>query len=117
MSTETQSTLPEAFGMVVRFTLKEGHGEAFDELMRRTVAEIQRHEPGTLAYVVQHVEGEPNTRIFYELYASDEAFQFHQDAAHIHEFKEQREQHLERVEVDRLSVVTHAGLVGGNDGQ
>ena len=115
MSTETQSTLPGAFGMVVRFTVKEGHGLAFDELMRRTVAEIRRHEPDTLDYVVQHVEGEPNARIFYELYANQDAFQFHQDAPHIHEFKREREQYLEKVEVDRLSVVTHAGL-GGSDG-
>ena len=110
MTTESPSSLPKAFGLAVRFTLKEGHGDAFDELMRRTVNDIEREEAGTLAYVVHHVEGQPNVRIFYELYASPEAFQSHEDAAHIQRFMDEREAHIDHVEVDRLSVVAHTGL-------
>ena len=104
--------LDEAFGMVVNFTLKEGHAEAFDELMRTTVADIQRLEPRTLAYVVQHVEGEPLRRVFYELYADQAAFKHHQDQAHTLHFMGQREQHLADTSVDRLGVITAAGING-----
>jgi quinol monooxygenase YgiN len=103
-------TLPDAFAMVVRFTLKEGHEQAFDDLMATTVAEIRHSEPRTLAYVVHHVEGEPLIRIFYELYADQAAFQHHETAPHILHFAAERPKHLEKVEVDRLSVFTHAGV-------
>ena len=104
------STIPGAFAMVVRFTLTEGHEQAFDELMTHTVAEIHRHEPGTLAYVVHHVEGEPRTRIFYELYADLAAFEYHETAPHIIRFAAERARHLDKVQVDRLSLFAHAGL-------
>jgi quinol monooxygenase YgiN len=102
--------LDEAFGMVVNFTLIEGHADAFDELMRKTVADIRRFEPRTLAYVVQHVEGEPLRRVFYELYADQAAFKHHQEQAHTLHFMEEREQHLAGKQVDRLGVVTAAGI-------
>jgi quinol monooxygenase YgiN len=64
MDEATPDGLSEALGMFVNFTVEEGHEKAFDELMRETVAEIRRLEPRTLAYVVQHVEGEPLRRVF-----------------------------------------------------
>jgi quinol monooxygenase YgiN len=114
MDEATPDGLSEAFGMVVNFTLKEGHEEAFDELMRETVAEIRRHEPRTLAYVVQHVEGEPLRRVFYELYADWDAFQHHEQQAHTLRFKEQRDEHLADKSVDRLGVITAAGVTGSS---
>ena len=110
MHAETQNGLEEAFGLVVNFTLKDGHAKAFDDLMRETVAEIRRLEPETLAYVVQTVEGEPLRRVFYELCASPEAFQHHERQAHTIRFKDLREQHLANKSVDRLGVVTAAGI-------
>lgn len=98
--------LDHAFGLVVNFTLREGHAEAFDELMRKTVADINRHEPGTLTYVVHTVEGEPLRRIFYELYANQAAFEDHERQPHTIRFLEQREQHVAETIVDRLGVVT-----------
>jgi quinol monooxygenase YgiN len=112
MDETKQNELSDAFGMVVNFTLKEGHTEAFDELMRETVAEIRRLEPRTLAYVVQHVEGEPLRRVFYELYADWDAFQHHEKQEHTLRFKELRDQHLADKSVDRLGVVTAAGVDG-----
>ena len=96
--------------MVVRFTLREGHEQAFDDMMERAVAKIRQHEPETLAYVVHHVEDEPLTRIFYELYANDAAFQHHQDQGYIDEFKTERAAYVERVDVDRLGVNSFAGV-------
>lgn len=103
------SAIPGAFALVVRFTLNEGHEQAFDELMTHTVGEIRRHEPGTLASVVHHVEGEPRTRIFYELCADLAAFEHHETAPRILHFAAERARHLDKVQVDRLAVFTHAG--------
>ena len=50
------------FGLVVRFALKPGCAEAFDALMRETVAGIAAHEPRTLAYAVHALEAEPDVR-------------------------------------------------------
>jgi len=66
--------------------------------------------PGTLAYVVHHVEGEPRTRIFYELCADLAAFEHHETAPHIIRLAAERSQHLDKVDVDRLSVFAHAGV-------
>jgi quinol monooxygenase YgiN len=109
---KTSQGLDDAFGLVVNFTLKEGHAEAFDQLMRETVDGIRQREPGTLTYVVQTVEGEPLRRVFYELYADLEAFQHHERQPHTVRFLEAREQHVTETVVDRLGVVTAAGVSG-----
>src|SRR5262249_54421845 len=56
------------FGLVVRFTVRPGSETAFDELTAETVAEVRRHEPGTVLYLCHEVDGAPQERIFYELY-------------------------------------------------
>ncbi|GAB7109000.1 hypothetical protein JCM4814A_73140 [Streptomyces phaeofaciens JCM 4814] len=90
------------FGLFVRFTLREGAGEAFDALMRETTAAIQAHEPGTLVYACHQVEGAPNERIFYELYADLDAFEEHERQPHTQHFLAERTKHVEKTEVDRL---------------
>ncbi|MET7287581.1 antibiotic biosynthesis monooxygenase [Streptomyces sp. NPDC005573] len=94
------------FGLFVRFTLRDGAGEAFDELMRETTAGIQAHEPGTLVYACHQVEGAPNERIFYELYADLEAFEEHERQPHTLRFLAERSKHVEKTEVDRLQPYT-----------
>ena len=69
------------FGLLVRFALKPGCAEAFDALMRETVAGIAAHEPRTLAYAVHALEAEPDVRIFYELYADEDALAEHEAQA------------------------------------
>src|SRR5690242_9253396 len=55
------------FGLVVRFRLRDPEAAAgFDALVARTLPEIGRREPGTLAYLVHSVPGEPLARVFYE---------------------------------------------------
>src|SRR5205809_961757 len=63
-----------ALGLVVRFALKHGAGDAFDRLTSETVEQIRAHEPGTLLYAVHRVEGDPDARLFYELYRDRAAF-------------------------------------------
>lgn len=101
------NTMPHGcgpFALVVRFYLLPGTEAEFDELTRRTAAEIRTCEPGTLAYLCHTVEGEPQQRIFYELYQDQAAFDAHEQQPHIRRFLQAREEFLESFEVDFLPV-------------
>ncbi|MFG2639261.1 putative quinol monooxygenase [Streptomyces sp. NPDC048362] len=90
------------FGLFVRFTLREGTAEAFDALVRETAAGIRAHEPGTLVYACHEVEGAPNQRAFFELYADHAAFEEHERQLHTRHFLTERDKYVEKTEVDRL---------------
>lgn len=92
--------MSKGFGLVVRFHLKPGAAEGFDQLVSETVPEIAKHEPGTLIYTVHGVEGEPGQRIFYELYADRAAFDAHEEQPHTKRFLAEREQYLTGHDVD-----------------
>lgn len=81
------------FGLVVRFDLND-RAEEFDALASATLASIKSSEPGTLFYGCHRVTGEPNARIFYELYADREAFDVHERTPHVLEFLAAREQYF-----------------------
>jgi quinol monooxygenase YgiN len=91
------------FGLSVRFTLHEGAEDAFDALIAETLPGIEAHEPGTLVYVVHAVEGEPQQRIFYELYRDREAFEEHERQPHTRRFLAEREALTSSVDVDWLT--------------
>jgi quinol monooxygenase YgiN len=100
------------FGLVVRFTLKDGAAGDFDQLVEATVPKIHVHEPGTLIYTVHQVEGEPDTRIFYELYRDRTAFENHERQDHTRHFLTERERYLDGPpHVDFLELQTAAGAV------
>lgn len=90
------------FGLFVRFTLRDGAGEAFDALMEETTAGIRAHEPGTLVYACHKVEGAPNERVFFEIYADHDAFEEHERQPHTRHFLAERAKYVEKTEVDRL---------------
>jgi quinol monooxygenase YgiN len=93
------------FGLSVRFTCKdEDAARAFDQLVDETLPGIRQREPGTLAYEVHTVEGEPLQRIFYELYQDREAFDAHEEQPHTRRFLAEREQYLASVHVDFLTL-------------
>lgn len=71
------------YALVVRFDLRPGTEDEFDELVEETTARIRAEEPGTLLYLCHRVHGEPSARVFYELYRDDAAFQAHEVAAHV----------------------------------
>jgi len=101
------------FGLVVRFTLKNGAAEAFDALVAETIAGIRASEPGTLIYVNHLVEGEPEQRIFYELYRDRDAFDEHERQPHTRKFLAGRDALVDHVEVDWLTAVTGKGYEQG----
>lgn len=95
--------MSDMFGLVVKFTVKPGHEEAFDELVRETLPGIQDREPGTLIYTCHRVRDAPSQWLFYELYRDREAFDTHEQEPHVRRFLAERGEHLERSEVDFLT--------------
>ena len=74
-------------GLVVRFDLPDEESALrFDRLTAEAVAQITAKEPGTLVYVTHVVAGEPLSRLFYEVYADEAAFQRHEQAQHVIDF-------------------------------
>jgi quinol monooxygenase YgiN len=84
------------YGLIVRFELKLGHEEAFDDLAAETLKAISRFEPGTIVYMTHQEIDAPAVRVFYELYQDYEAFQAHEAMPHIRRFLDERAQHLSR---------------------
>ncbi len=95
--------MPSGYALTVRFTLRDAAAaQQFDDLVAQTAVGI-RTEPGTLVYAVHEPVDEPLVRVFYELYASREAFQAHEDQAHTKHFLATRDQFLEGTEVTFLN--------------
>lgn len=84
------------YGLVVRMELAEGHEAAFDALVFETLGHMKRSEPGTLCYLAHRVEGSPRSRMLFELYSDQEAFEAHEQSPHVRRFLEERAAHLER---------------------
>lgn len=101
------------FGLAVRFTCRDAaSAEAFDKLVAETVRQIRQHEPGTLVYAVNRVEGKPLERVFYELYRDRSAFDAHEEQAHTRRMLAEREQFLASVDVDFLTLIDGKGTGG-----
>jgi quinol monooxygenase YgiN len=92
------------FALVVRFTVRPGAEDDFDQLVARTAASIRAHEPGTLVYAAHAVDGAPRERIFYELYRDRAAFTDHEAQPHTRRFLAEREPLLESKQVDFLAL-------------
>lgn len=104
--TPEEEAVTSGYALTVRFTTRDADAaQRFDALVERTLEGI-RSEPGTLVYVVHVPEDEPLVRVFYELYASRDAFQAHEDQPHTKHFLKEREQHLASTEVAFLNELT-----------
>ena len=101
------------FGLVVRFTAHdEASARAFDALAAETLEGIRAHEPGTRVYVNHAVPDEPTVRVFYELYDDRDAFDRHEQQAHVRRFLAEREQYLDSFEVTFLDQIAGKGASG-----
>jgi quinol monooxygenase YgiN len=104
--------MSRGFALVVHFHLHdERAATAFDDLVARTTPQIERLEPGTLAYLVHSVPDQPLTRVFYELYADRAAFDAHEGQPHVKHFLAEREQHLSGVDVTFMQAESGKGLM------
>jgi len=99
------------FALVVRFYLRdEEAAKGFDNLVEDTVAKVRERESGTLIYAVHRVKDARLSRIFYELYESREAFDFHERQEHTKLFLDERDQYLTGVRVEFLEPPTGKGV-------
>ncbi|MGW2837162.1 putative quinol monooxygenase [Streptomyces sp. NPDC001493] len=102
--------MTSGFGLVVRFNLRDAEAAtAFDALVEETLKGIRAHEPSTLAYVVHTVADEPNTRLFYELYADRAAFDHHEQQGHTRHFLSEREKYVRDFDVTFVQTQGTAG--------
>ncbi|MFH8793984.1 putative quinol monooxygenase [Streptomyces sp. NPDC017941] len=103
--------MTSGFGLVVRFSLRDAEAaRSFDALVEETLKGIRAHEPGTLAYVVHTVLEEPNTRVFYELYADRVAFDQHEQQEHTRHFLAEREKYVTDFSVTFIESRDAAGV-------
>nr|WP_232303769.1 putative quinol monooxygenase [Pseudofrankia sp. DC12] len=99
---------------MVRFALRPGAAAGFDRLVAETVPEIVALEPGTQVYATHGVEGDPDARVFYELYRDREAFDEHERQEHVRRFLAAREEFLAGPpRVEFLSLIDAKGTPGG----
>ncbi|MET7714405.1 antibiotic biosynthesis monooxygenase [Streptomyces sp. NPDC005407] len=91
------------FGLFVRFTLKDGAAADFDALVQEMTAAIRDKEPGTLVYACHEVDGAPQERTFFELYADRAAFEEHERQPHTRRFLSERERYVAKIDVDRMT--------------
>jgi quinol monooxygenase YgiN len=99
------------FGLVVRFALKPGCAEAFDALMRESVAGIAAHEPRTLAYAVHALEAEPDV-LSSPRPADEVALAAHAAPATTRYFLDRVGDYVTSTDVQRLHLVTATGIQG-----
>lgn len=105
--------MSDMFGLVVKFTLKPGHEEAFDALVSAILPGIRDAEPGTLIYACHAVADSPSERVFYEMYRDKAAFEAHEDQPHVRHFLAERAQHLDGFDVDFLMLSGGKGVSAG----
>lgn len=108
--------MPSGYALTVRFTLRDAAAaQQFDALVAQT-AEGIRTEPGTLVYAVHVPVDEPLVRVFYELYASPDAFQAHEQQGHTRHFLTAREEFLASTEVTFLNELAALSKRPGAEG-
>ena len=95
---------------MVRFEVLEGHEAAFDDLASTTLRSIEAEERRTAMYLAHRLPQTPAVRVFYELYDDIDAFEAHEQAAHVRRFLEERGQHL-RTDPEVWVVEPMAGFV------
>lgn len=92
------------FGIIVRFDLvDEVAAGAFDALVATTSDSIKSSEPGTLLYAINKVDNAPLSRVFYEVYVDQAAFEAHETTPHVKHFLAEREKYIAALRVEFLT--------------
>lgn len=99
------------FALVVRFDLHDqAAADAFDVTVSELVAQIVKHEPGTLVYSTHRVADAPLSRLFYEVYRDREAFEEHERQPHTRAFLDNRNEYVASARVEFLNDGPAKGL-------
>lgn len=94
----------DMYALVVKLVLHDTDAaDVFDRLAADAVDRIAENEPGTLLYAIHTVDGEPRSRVIYEVYRDRKAFEDHQRQPHTRYFLEQRDNYVESNRVEFLT--------------
>ncbi|MCQ4259601.1 putative quinol monooxygenase [Stutzerimonas stutzeri] len=85
--------MPDPYGFILHAHTKPDKSEAFEALFR-TYIEPSRAEPGCIEYHMLRDAHDPALFIFFEIWASAEAFAAHIALPHMQRFHEQRMDYL-----------------------
>lgn len=85
--------MPEPYGFILHAYTKPEKAEAFEALFR-TYVEPSRAEPGCVEYHMLRDAQDSSLFIFFEIWASAEAFAAHTALPHMQRFHEQRMDYL-----------------------
>ena len=77
--------------IVARIRAAKGKGDALAALLTEQAATVRKAEPGCLVYRPHRSTADPDAFVFYEVYASDAAFDAHRQAPHLAAYRERRE--------------------------
>ncbi|WP_457977560.1 antibiotic biosynthesis monooxygenase [Ectopseudomonas composti] len=83
------------YGFILHAHTKPEQADAFEQLFRSYV-EPSRAEPGCIEYHMLRDVQDPTLFIFYEVWASPEAFELHVALPHMREFHDKRMDYLRR---------------------
>ena len=84
MSEPSKFSLPTGEITVVAFVRAKGGKEAkIQEVTTKLQEEVRQKNPGAVIFQAYKGSDEPGLILFYEIYKTREAFQFHKDSAHL----------------------------------
>ena len=77
--------------VVAKIRAAKGKGDALAALLAEQAAVVLKAEPGCLVYRPHRSTTDPDSFIFYEMYADDAAFDAHRQAPHLAAARQRRE--------------------------
>ena len=99
--------------LVVRFAVRRGCVERFDQLVAETLQGIAEAEPDTLVYLTCVPESDLEVRVFLEVYRDQTAFERHEQQPHVRAFLQARNDLVDSITVERLNDVSGRVAFGG----
>lgn len=98
--------MSEPYAFILNAKTRPERADAFERLFRAYV-EQSRQEPGCIEYHMLRDLKDPSLFIFFEVWASQAAFEVHTALPHMRTFAEQRGEYLERdFEVQRIEMLS-----------
>jgi quinol monooxygenase YgiN len=92
------------FGQIAIYTLLEDRVDEFDRLIERVVHDVRSNEPDTLVYIVHAVPSAPTQRILYEVYRSQQAYEWHARRPYVLKFDQDRRPYVLATNVIELGL-------------
>jgi quinol monooxygenase YgiN len=105
---------PEA-GVIVTLLRVECRDDAaaaeFDALAARVFQQVSAHEPSTLVFASHGVEGQPLTRVYYEVYRDQAAADIHARGKPLRELLARQDPLVVGVRIEQLTLDRAKGLL------